>query len=144
MSRARKVASAAGGAVRYASRTTGVNFEKYLTWAAIGGIGYLVLKTIGLFKSASDVLTSAGSAAGGAVYEWLHPNAVGETIFYTARFPDGSFHTVPSLSVASDGTFTNKGSPPLYVGDGKVYRLAVSKTPFYFAGGSTPYMAVAL
>ncbi len=130
MSRARRLASGAGSAVRYASRTTGVNFEKYLTWGAIIGVGYVALKALGFIGSVKSGLNEFGSAVGTTLYDWFHPNEVGEKLFYIVRFPDGQFHSVPSLTVANDGTFTNKGTPPLYIGDGKVYRIAIGTTVF--------------
>lgn len=124
-------------AVGYASRKTGVDFEKYLVWGAIIGVGYIVLKTLGLISSAKEALTETGGAIGRSVYDWFHPDTVGEKINYTVKFPDGSFHTVGSLTVGNDGTFTNKGAPPFYVGDGKVYRLARAKVSFRTPGGVT-------
>lgn len=138
-----KYAKQAGRAVQYASRTTGVNFEKILTWGAIGVVGYLALEVMGFLKSAKDTVTDFGGSIGRGLYDWFHPDTVGEKIMYTVRFPDGVFHSVPSLSVGNDGTFTNKGSPPFYVGDGKVYRIARNSTMFRNAAGvTTNLMAV--
>jgi hypothetical protein len=116
--------------VRYASRQTGVDFEKWLTWGAVGVVGYLALQAIGLVKSGVDAvsaakgaLNTAGGAIGRTVYDWFHPNQIGESVFYIVRFPDGFFHSVPSLSVDGQGVFKHKI-------DGKAYRIAVSPTAF--------------
>jgi len=111
--------------IRYASRQTGVNFEKILTWGAIGVGLYLGLQVLGLVKGAKDALATAGGAIGSGLYSILHPNELGEMQFHVALFPDGVRHSIPSSAVSpGNGTFTNYWpSNPLYRGDGKRYKL---------------------
>lgn len=114
--------------VRYASRTTGVNFEKILTWGAIGAGLYLALKVVGLIQSAGSVLTTTGSAIGTGLYDFFHPDTFGESLYYNVMFPDGQRHAVPSRSVNSDGLFRNSNLSPQYAGDGRMYRILVRKS----------------
>lgn len=119
------------GAVRYASRTTGVDFEKILTWAAIGGVAFVALKIWNTASAAKQALTEVGSKIGTGLYDWIHgENAgVGEMTFYAVRFPDGNFHAVPAGKVNPlTGEFVNKDLAPSYPGDGKKYRIARSPT----------------
>lgn len=56
-----------------------------------------------------DSLTNTGSKVGERVFDFFHPDVVGESVFYTVEFPgpvgDGKRHSVPSRSVNSDGVF---------------------------------------
>lgn len=138
---ASEYASRAGSAVRYASRTTGVDFEKILTWVAIGGVAYIVYKTLSIGSSIKSGLNEAGSAIGLTLYDWIHgENAgIGETTFYSVYFPDGKFHAVPSLSVDSMGVFKNNINTPNYKGDGKVYRIARAAQPIIHPVTKKPF-----
>lgn len=120
--------SKAVAAVRYASRTTGVNFEKILTWAAIAGVAYVAYKAVTLTAAVSDALASVGSAVGSGLYDFFHRDQVGETLFYTVRFPDGVKHSIPSRSVDNAGLFKNTGNGTNYTGDGKLYRIVRQKS----------------
>lgn len=104
-----KYASQAGRAVRYASRTTGVDFEKLLTWAAIAGIGFFGYKIYSGLSAVKDSLSSLGSALGSGLYDLFHPDQTGEMVFYNVLFPDGQKHAIPSRSVDSSGRFTYQG-----------------------------------
>ena len=119
--------SRAGKVIRYASGATGVDFEKWLTWGAIGAGLYLAWKTYSGLSAAADVLANTGSAIGSGLYDFFHPDAVGETLFYTVNFPDGSRHSVPSSVVAGDGWFRNAHLTPNYAGDGRTYRIVKRK-----------------
>lgn len=114
--------------VRYASRTTGVNFEKILTWGAIGVGLYLALKVVGIIEATGSVLKSSGEAIGSGLFDFFHRDQVGEMTFYTVMFPDGQKHTVPSRAVDSNGFFVNRNLSPNYAGDGKRYRILVRKS----------------
>jgi hypothetical protein len=46
-------------AVRYASQTTGVNFEKVLTWGAIAGGAWLALRVISFYSGVTDKVAGA-------------------------------------------------------------------------------------
>lgn len=113
-----KFVSGAGSAVRYASKTTGVNFEKILTWVAIGGIGYLVYQIYSAGSAAKAALNSVGSAIGTGLYDYFHPNETGEMLYYTVEFPDGQRHAVGSKTVDTSGRFT---------WGGRRYQLLVDK-----------------
>lgn len=125
--------SKAGSAVRYASRTTGVNFEKILTWGAIGVGLYLALETFGLLKTVASAGAAAYSSARDAVasglYDWFGPaEEFGDDLFYTVKFPNGQFHTVPASVVSAQGAFRNSNLSPIYAGDGRTYQIVVQKT----------------
>lgn len=125
MTRAREV-------IRYASGTTGVNFEKWLTWGAIGALAYILYKALNVAGAAKEALASAGSAIGTGLYDVLHPNEIGETFFYTVTFPDATRRSIPSKVVSAQGIFRNDDSVydkySRYKGDGKVYRIMVLKS----------------
>jgi len=115
-------------AVRYASSTTGVNFEKILTWGAIGAGLYLALQVVGLIKGAGSVLTDTGSAIGSGLYDLFHRDPLGETTFYVVTFPDGVNHSIPSRAIDNSGLFKNTGNGVNYAGDGRDYRVMIRKT----------------
>jgi hypothetical protein len=114
--------------VRYASRTTGVNFEKILTWGAIGAGLYLAFKVLGLVNSSKDALAAAGGAIGSGLYDLFHRDPLGETTFYVVTFPDGANHSIPSRSIDNAGLFKNSGNGVNYFGDGKTYRIMIRKS----------------
>jgi len=120
--------------VRYASRHTGVNFEKWLTWGAIGVGAYFIFKLVSFGSAAAKVLTTTGEAVGSGLYDFFHRDPLGETTYYLVRFPDGSRHSVASRSVDNSGLFKNTGDGRQYAGDGELYRLVIEKaTKNYFA-----------
>jgi hypothetical protein len=90
--------------------------------AALLGAGYAAYRIAGKGKESLD---AARLAVTDAVFEFFHPDAVGETLFYTVRFPDGATHAVPSRAVDRNGVFTNRNLSPQYAGDGKRYRILV-------------------
>lgn len=119
--------------VRYASRHTGVNFEKILTWGAIGVGVYLALEAFGLLKSAAGAVvtgyTSARDAVASGLYTWFGPEEkFGSNVDYIVRFPDGKFHAVPESAVSDQGVFRNSNLSMNYSGDGGTYQLVVQKT----------------
>lgn len=114
--------------VRYASRTTGVNFEKILTWGAIGVGLYLALKVVGIIEATGSVLKTSGEAIGSGLFDFFHRDQVGEMLFYTVMFPNGQKHAVPSRAVSRDGLFRNSNLSSTYAGDGKMYRILVRKS----------------
>lgn len=121
-------------AVRYASRTTGVDWEKWLTWGVIGGGAYLLYQLFTTVRSGAQALNDAGTAIGSGLYDFFHRDPLGETLYYTVTFPDGSRHSVPSRSVDNAGLFRNSGNGVNYAGDGETYRLVIEKsTGKYFA-----------
>lgn len=120
------------GAVRYASRTTGVNLEKWLTWVALGGVAYVVYQFVSTASAAKDALNSVGSAIGTGLYEVFHPSdgqrVVSPTISF--RFPDGTVGAVEAVDVDKDGRFTYFRTGRRYqlmkkAGDTKTYAVPV-------------------
>ena len=107
--------------VRYASRVTGVDFEKYLVWGGIAAAIYFVvwpvLKTAISVKGAVDAgITTARDALASGLYRVFGTaENFGSDIYYTVKFPDGNHALDPSI-VSSDGTFTRAG---------KRYRLLI-------------------
>jgi hypothetical protein len=86
------------------------------------GVGYYAWK---LKDKGKEALDAARLSVTDAVFEFFHPDAVGETLFYNVRFPDGATHAVPSRAVDRNGVFLNRNLSPQYKGDGKRYRILV-------------------
>jgi hypothetical protein len=61
------------------------------------------------FMVVPEALTAIGEATGGAVYEFFHPNAAGETLFYMVNFSNGK-HSIPASTVDASGRFTYRGA----------------------------------
>ncbi len=87
--------------VRYASGATGVNFEKWLTWAAIGGLAYLGYKA---FKGAEGAVDAVGKTVADAYVA----ATAGPKIEVLARvvLPNGQRVPINDLILKSDATFT--------------------------------------
>lgn len=92
---------------------------------AVLGVAFIVART---FSKVTGSLTTFGEAIGSGLYDYFHPDPVGNVVYYVVRFPNGDKHSVPANTVASDGTFTNKGDGIVYKGDGKRYRLVTDKS----------------
>jgi len=104
-----------------------MKLEKLLPWAAVIAGAFVISKLFNIGKGASEVLTATGEAIGGKLYELFNPATEGETLFYTVKFPDGTFHAVASSFVDADGFFVNKNLAPQNPGDGKRYRIVIDK-----------------
>jgi hypothetical protein len=115
--------SRAHSTVRYASRVTGVDFEKYLVWGGIAAAIYFVvwpvLKSAIAVKGAVDAgINTARDALSSGLYRVFGPEEkFGPELTYTVRFPDGN-HSLDPAIVAADGTFSRNG---------KRYRLLIDK-----------------
>ena len=90
--------------VRYASETTGVNFEKWLTWAAIAGVAYVGFK---VYKGA----TAARDAVADTIANAYVAATAGPAVEVLGRvvLPDGQRVPLNSLAVKSDFTFVYQG-----------------------------------
>lgn len=89
-------------AIRYASGTTGVNFEKWLTWGAIAAGVYLGYKVYSGAKSVTDAASK--SIADAYVRVTSGP---GIEVLGAAVLPNGQKIPLQSLKVSSkDATFT--------------------------------------
>lgn len=87
-------------AIRYASQTTGVNFEKALTWGAIGAGLWLAHKVYSFYADAADKATSA--AANAYVRATTDPvEVLGRVVL-----PNGQKIPMNDIHVKSDFTFT--------------------------------------
>lgn len=90
-----------------------INLQSALVTVGFLVGAYLVYRITGAAYQAADAvvdkLTDTGSKIGSGVYDFFHPDVVGESVFYTVGFPkpvgDAQKHAVPSRSVAEDGTF---------------------------------------
>lgn len=88
--------------------------EKWLPYLALAGVAYagykLISKVGGAAASAAQSIISApgqfGSAVGIQLYDWIHPNTAGESLFYVVNFPDGTRHAIGASTVADDGGFS--------------------------------------
>ncbi len=120
----------AGQTIRYVSRQTGFNLEKVLTWTALAATIYVGWQAWKVGSAVKNTLNNVGSAVGTGLYDYLHPGELGETIFITAYFPDGSRRAIPGSKVNSSGIFTNTGlwgTYSAYKDDGKKYRILADK-----------------
>lgn len=118
-------------AVRYASRQTGFNFEKWLVWGALGAGAYLLYKVWSGVSAVGTALTSTGAAIGSGLYDYLNADEIRRLTFeahHIVRFPDGKLHAVSSNVVNNAGIFKNLNLAPNYPGDGKTYRLMTEKS----------------
>lgn len=118
--------------VRYASEVTGVNFEKWLVWGAIGAAVYFVVwpavkGALALKQGVDMAIDTARDALSSGLYRLFGPEDKTSSTYYTVLFPDGNYKTVPAGAVGSDGVFFNKNLSPLNPGDGKKYRLVIDK-----------------
>ena len=95
--------------------------------AIVGALAAGVYLLTRATSKVADALTDAGSAIGSGLYDFFHPDQLGETTFYVVTFPDGQRHSVPASKVDSSGVFLNQNLAPTYAGDGKRYRIVVSK-----------------
>jgi len=130
--------SRAHSTVRYASRVTGVPFEKYLVWGGIAAAIYFVvwpvLKTAISVKGAVDAgITTARDALASGLYRVFGPEEkFGSDRNSIITFPDGKRHSIPAEAISSDGVFVNRwasdGSPYSYAGDGKTYRVLINNS----------------
>ena len=96
----KKYLTHAGSAVRYASRTTGVDFEKWLTWAAIGGVAYVVYS---IYRKAAD----AGDKASKAIADAYLRVTAGPVIEVLGRavLPNGVKVPLKDIVLKPDATF---------------------------------------
>lgn len=108
------------------------DLEKWIPWAIAAGVAFVAWEFLSVGKKAADALANAGGAIGSGLYDFFHKNQMGETLFYTATFPDSVRHTIPSRVVTEDGFFTNSNLSPQYAGDGVRYRLMKKKTDGLF------------
>lgn len=92
-----------------------------LILAAIAGGGIALARVLNLGARAKDKLQDIGEAISSGLFDFFHPNAAGELLYYTVQFPDGKTHAVPSQSVNAAGQFTWRM-------DGKRYQLLVDKS----------------
>lgn len=125
MSRTRSV-------IDYASRSTGVNFDKWLTWAAIAGALYLGYKTYSAVSAVTGAVgagvKTARDALASGLYRVFGPTETFNDDYILARFPDGKNHAIPTSRIdPATQTFVNHGLSPSYPGDGKTYKLLVDK-----------------
>lgn len=88
------------GAVRYASGATGVNFEKWLTWAAIAGGVWFAYKIYSGVAKAGDAVSK--TVADAYVRATSGP---GIEVLGAAVLPNGQKIPLQTLKVASDATF---------------------------------------
>jgi hypothetical protein len=88
-----------------------VKTENVLTIGVVAIGVYFVYRAIQEMADVKDKLADVGSAIGSGLFDFFHPDQVGETIFYSVTFPkspiaDGQRHAVPSRSVNAQGQFT--------------------------------------
>ena len=104
--------------------------QTLLVLAAVAGAVALAWKLYTDLKAAGTKLLSApgdfGASLGLSLYDWINPGAgVGENVYYTVTFRDGSRHAVPSGTVASDGSFVYGGNSYVLKLDATGNRYAV-------------------
>lgn len=72
---------------------------------AIGIGAYFIYEAVQKAVAVREKLQNVGEAIGSGLFDFFHPDPVGETTFYIPTFPDGTRHSVPSRSVNSRGQF---------------------------------------
>lgn len=87
-------------AVRYASSTTGVNLEKWLTWGAIAGVAYVVYKIVHTASEARDKVAEGVANAYVAVTAGPKIEVLGRVVL-----PNGQKVPLNLLAVKPDFTF---------------------------------------
>lgn len=107
--------------------------ENLITIGVVAVGAYFVYRAIQEAANVKDKLADVGSAIGSGLFDFFHPDQVGETIFYSVTFPklpigDGQRHAVPSRSVSSQGQFTL----PAFFGS-KRWQLLVDKNGMKYA-----------
>jgi hypothetical protein len=93
--------------------------EDLLKLAGIGVAVYLVYQLLQAGKNAasaagaavSNAYNSTVSDTGNILNNWFGPALTGTNKYYTAIFPDGTSHAVPSNIVSANGAFTWTGYP---------------------------------
>lgn len=78
-------------------------------WIILGAVGVAGFWLYRKVTSVPEALARVGESASAAVFEFFHPNAVGETLFYTVNFSNGR-HAIPASTVDSQGRFTFRGA----------------------------------
>jgi hypothetical protein len=96
----------------------------------IAGLGALavwfVSKKLGAAGQAVlNAPAALGSKIGISLYDWIHPNTVGESVFYVVTFPGGARHAVASGDVAAGGGFMFQGVPYYLKADASGNKFAV-------------------
>jgi hypothetical protein len=91
------------GGVSFASRSTGVNFEKILTWAAIGGGIYIGLQILGFFKKAGEAGDALSRSAADAYVAATNPPVI--QVLGRVVLPNGQKIALKDLKINSDFTF---------------------------------------
>ena len=84
--------------------------ENLITIGVVVIGAYFIYRAIQEVADVKDKLADVGSAIGSGLFDFFHPDQVGETIFYSVTFPkspvgDGQRHAVPSRSVNAQGQF---------------------------------------
>lgn len=109
-----------------------MKLEKIAAYVGIAGGAYLLFKLLNLgsavgsaASAVGNALTSTGESIGGALFDWIHPKAAGESLYFTTQFLDGSKHAIPSLSVDIFGRFTYNGVRYLMMSSATVPHIAV-------------------
>jgi len=82
-----------------------LNSKDVLLIGALSAGFYFIYRAIVEAANVKDKLADVGSAVGSGLFDFFHPDQVGETIFYIPTFPDGTKHAVPSRSVNGNGQF---------------------------------------
>ena len=81
-------------------------------WIIVGGVAVaawiVYRKFTGAVTAIPKALTAIGEGAGGALYDWFHPNESKPDISYYVRFTNGAFY-IPSQTVDDAGAFTFRG-----------------------------------
>ena len=75
------------------------------------GVGiYLIYKAVNGVANVGNPLAPVGTSVGGALFNFLNPNAAGSAATLTATLPNGSQAGIPAETVNADGTVTYNGT----------------------------------
>lgn len=97
-------------------------------WVMLGALGlgaYLLYRLLGVAEAVPKFLTSTGETIGGALFDWINPNAGASDTYYNVAFPDATRHSVPSSTVNALGAFSYKGVSYILKTDAKGNHVAL-------------------
>jgi hypothetical protein len=96
--------------------------------AGLGGLvaWFVVSKIKGAGAAVLNAPAALGSKIGLTLYDWIHPDTVGESLYYMVTFPDGARHSIASHTVDSSGRFSWGGQNYVMKSDASGFHHAIA------------------
>jgi len=97
----------------------------------LAGLGALALwyfkkRTIAAAAAVAAIPAQVGESIANALYDWVNPDQVGVSVFYTVTFPDKIRHAIPANLVDPDGGFVLSGVSYMIKNDANGNHFAVA------------------